>query len=72
MGDFYGEDVAEVDRPTRRNVRCANCGKLLAEMVTQPWRIKCARCKAENVSADHTLTARRPGVDALPQFPKGT
>ena len=25
-------------------LRCTGCGKLLAELVTLPWRIKCPRC----------------------------
>ena len=53
--DWYGERVAEADRPTRLKVRCANCGKLLAELVTAPWRIRCGRCKAQNVSAGHEV-----------------
>ena len=30
--------------------RCWRCNKLLAEMVTRPWTIKCMRCKVENNS----------------------
>jgi rRNA maturation endonuclease Nob1 len=41
---------AEVDRATRHQVRCAGCGKLLAELVTAPWILRCPRCKAENRS----------------------
>ena len=50
----YGErlTVAESNRPTRFKVRCGNCTKLLAEVITQPWRITCYRCKATNQSAD--------------------
>jgi len=43
--------VAEGKRRTRTKVRCAGCGRLLAEMVTAPWRLKCPRCKAMNESA---------------------
>jgi hypothetical protein len=52
--DAYGElkQTAEMERRTRLNVRCAQCAKLLAQMVTSPWRIRCARCKADNQSAD--------------------
>jgi|APSaa5957512493_1039668.scaffolds.fasta_scaffold190278_2 phage FluMu protein Com len=57
--DPYGESVPEVERLTRHNVRCASCGRLLAELVTAPWRVKCSRCKALNASADHVL---RPTV----------
>lgn len=32
---------------TVRNLRCT-CGKLLAEMVTAPYRIVCYRCKVVN------------------------
>lgn len=28
--------------------RCRGCGKLLAEELTWPWRIRCPRCKAVN------------------------
>jgi len=50
----YGEllRVAEKNRHTRVKVRCARCTKLLAEVITQPWRITCYRCKAVNQSAD--------------------
>lgn len=55
MTDPYGElisTVPEGQRLTRTNVRCANpdCGKLLAELITAPWRIKCVRCKSSNES----------------------
>ena len=52
--DAYGEGLrqAEVKYPTRLQVRCASCGKLLAEMVTAPWLIACSRCKADNRSAE--------------------
>lgn len=29
-------------------VRCWSCGKLLAEKVSRPWRIKCGKCKTVN------------------------
>ena len=32
-------------------VRCWRCGRLIAELLTKPWRIKCSRCKAINQSA---------------------
>lgn len=53
MSDPYAETqtVAEQNRATRTNVRCAGCGKLLAEVVTAPWRIRCRGCKADNESA---------------------
>jgi ribosomal protein S27AE len=28
--------------------RCWRCGRLLAEIVTRYWRIRCSRCKALN------------------------
>jgi hypothetical protein len=52
--DPYAElrGTAEAERLTRLMVRCANpdCGKLLAEMVTAPWQIRCPRCKSDNRS----------------------
>lgn len=53
--DPYAELISttpESERATRSNVRCGNpdCGKLLAELVTSPWRIKCVRCKSTNQS----------------------
>lgn len=34
---------------TDENVKCWRCERLLAEVVSRPWRIKCGRCKAVNV-----------------------
>jgi phage FluMu protein Com len=42
----------EGQRHTRTKVRCASCGRLLAEVVTAPWLIRCSRCKADNRSAE--------------------
>jgi phage FluMu protein Com len=51
--DPYAElvSVPEQSRKTRSKVRCANCSKLLAELVTSPWLIRCPRCKADNQSS---------------------
>ena len=50
--DAYGEvrRTPEHERETRVEVRCANCVKKLALMVTAPWRIQCPRCKMINES----------------------
>jgi phage FluMu protein Com len=39
--DAYGKGTKTTERP-----RCWRCNKLLAELVTAPWRITCPRCKA--------------------------
>ena len=35
---------------TDRRPRCSNCRKLLAEMVTRPWVLRCPRCKHVNTA----------------------
>jgi len=64
--DPYAEEfVPEAKRTTRVNVRCGNCGRLLAEKVTAPWRIKCSRCKCVNESAALSAPARSLGGKAM-------
>jgi phage FluMu protein Com len=41
--DEYGFDDKVVFRP-----RCWYCNKLLAELLTPPWRVVCPRCKSIN------------------------
>ena len=48
MDDAYGEDRAVVVRQTLFHVRCTSCQKLLAEMVSTPYKLKCPRCKVVN------------------------
>ncbi len=43
MPDVFGGGPTADELP-----RCWRCGRLMAEMVTRPWRIKCGRCKAIN------------------------
>lgn len=43
MSSFYGSGAV-----TDANPRCWRCSRLLAELATRPWRIKCGRCKAVN------------------------
>jgi phage FluMu protein Com len=43
-GDLYGRSLGD-ERP-----RCWRCQRLLAELVTRPWAIRCGRCKALNQS----------------------
>ena len=33
---------------TDTKLQCWRCGRLLAEFVSRPWRIRCPRCKAVN------------------------
>ena len=43
MSDPYGRGVV-----SESDVRCWRCDKLLAELVSRPWRIRCRSCKAVN------------------------
>ncbi len=43
MTDPYGRGSVSDEFP-----RCWNCNKLLAELVTRPWRIVCRACKKVN------------------------
>lgn len=42
-GDLYGRAAATV-----AELRCWRCHRLLAAVVTEPYVIRCGRCKAEN------------------------
>ena len=48
MGDVYGEGQRPLVRETLFHVRCDGCEKLLAEMVSTPYRLRCSRCKRLN------------------------
>ena len=48
MGDAYGEGAGPLVRETLFRVRCVGCEKLLAEMVSTPYRLRCPRCKRLN------------------------
>ena len=48
MPDAYGEGAAPLVRETLFRVRCDGCEKLLAEMVSTPYRLRCPRCKRLN------------------------
>ena len=48
MGDVYGEGQRPLVRETLFHVRCVGCDKLLAEMVSTPYRLRCSRCKYLN------------------------
>jgi phage FluMu protein Com len=42
-------------------VRCQACNRMLAELATAPWRIKCGRCGALNwATADGQLRCTEP------------
>lgn len=43
MSDPYGRGARTEEKP-----RCWRCNRLLAELVTAPWKIICSRCKAVN------------------------
>jgi len=46
MTDLYG---VEASKPaTDLEPRCSGCGRMLARLVTRPWRIDCPRCKVSN------------------------
>lgn len=47
---------------TRAWVRCDECDRLLAEVISVPWRITCVRCKTPNGED-------RPG-GAVPEKPE--
>ena len=46
LPDPYGDDV-ETAWPGE--LRCVECGKLLAELVNAPFRIMCPRCRKVNL-----------------------
>lgn len=49
MSDFF----PSAKKPeTDTDIRCHRCNKLLIEMATRPWKIKCPRCKATNQALD--------------------
>jgi len=48
MVDAYAEGAAPLIRETLFHVRCVACEKLLAEMVSTPYRLRCPRCKSLN------------------------
>ena len=48
MGDVYGEGQRPLVRETLFHVRCVGCEKLLAEMVSTPYQLRCSRCKRLN------------------------
>jgi hypothetical protein len=54
--DGYGKVIGEQVEDEEfagigdEQIRCSKCDKLLAELATRPWRIKCVRCKSVNNS----------------------
>lgn len=50
MSDAYSESRRPVIRQTLFHVRCVGCDKLLAEMVSTPYRLRCPRCKRMNTA----------------------
>lgn len=41
--DPYGRSAQTDEKP-----RCWRCNRLLAELLTRPWKVTCSRCKAIN------------------------
>lgn len=64
----YGDQIADLE------IRCFSCNKFLAEMAGRPWRIRCGRCKATNISAKvQAPVIKRPppaAPDVAPPAPK--
>ena len=67
--DVYGEalrneplvthDAILSEDKTITRLRCEGCNKLLAELVTAPWALQCARCKTLNLSfEEHDFQGR--------------
>ena len=56
MADAYSESRIPVTRRTLFHVRCLGefegreCRRLLAELVSTPFRLRCSRCKRINVA----------------------
>ena len=48
MGDAYGEGAVPLVRETLFRVRCVGCEKLLAELVSTPYRLRCPGGKGLN------------------------
>ena len=46
-----------------RSPRCYKCrGRVLGELLTRPWRVRCGRCGAVNVDRE-TLAVLRAGAE---------
>lgn len=50
MSDAYGEGHPPEEGFNGKELRCPTCGKLLAEQVTPPYKIRCGRCKRLSTS----------------------
>jgi hypothetical protein len=55
MSDQVVDLLLTVQQPRRapitdREPRCWRCRRVLASVVTRPWRMRCAKCRAENAS----------------------
>ena len=52
MIDPFGEDTPPdvAEAPPAVELRCSHCVKLLAELISPPYRVVCTRCRTVNTT----------------------